>query len=209
MDLTTYHRKYIADLGGILLILFISYLFFSGLYYNLYWTFSPRPPILFRTDWKGSKIETLLQKATDQGYAYQVQLFQIYSNNKEENYVAILQRTIWYADLQNAESAWGDTSKVNSQIYSENYHWPYSMNVGASFSDESYIELPVNISIESSLRCDDQDDQRICAYFGHHEHWVTHIWFMSEDKSILTRELMYELISKAVNIILEAHPPAQ
>lgn len=213
MKSTNHLKRYALDIGGILLLLLIGFVLYTGLWRNLYWMLTPRPPVLLHTEWENSRIDSLDEIVTKNGYEYKVDLLHTYLDDNEQSFIAVSQTTNWYTDLQNAQYAWQNPqAEISKETYDRYTFWPFSMKNEATFLAEFYVKsLPPDISIPSSLRCYDWDEIRhTCAFFGYYEHWFTQIWFRSTgDNNVLTDELMFELIEKAVKIILEAPPPVQ
>lgn len=212
MKSTNHLKRYALDIGGILLLLIFGFVLYTGFWRNLYWTLTPRPPVLLQTEWEGSSMDLLNNRVIGNGYEYKVELIdRYYVKNNNWVLVAISQTTNWYTDSRNALHAWQNPhGEINEDTYRRLSKLLFDVNNRAVFLNEFYAKpLPADIPILSSLRCYDWDESlRICAYFGYYEHWFTQIWFRgSGDKNVLTDELMFELIEKAVKIIIESPPP--
>lgn len=204
--------RYIVDIVCILFVLSVGIAVYSSSWRKLYWALTiPYPPVISDEDWPGSTIKSLERQASYGGYQYSVLLSRPYSHEGLETFISVNNITNWYRNPQDVIGNWNspeaifDKSRYDTYSF---YQFEYSdRDFLAGFYD---ISLPADLAIPSTLKCRDWDEsRRTCVYFGYHEHWFTQIWFMSEDKSVLTEELMNELIEKAVKIILETPTPTQ
>jgi hypothetical protein len=211
----------VADLAGILLLLLVGYVYYSGYGQRLYWMDTPRSPVLLPMDWESSTMDWLSVGAEEEDSTVDpnssaVKLSRIYDNNTTHDTADIEQTTTWYANIQDAKSAWQNSRKeVNRQTAYGYPFFPLNMDTTGtpSLLDQFYtIPVPTNVSIPSSIFCYDYPyykiKRRTCIYFGYYEHWYTQILF-GENMDRLNDKAMFDLIEKAVQIIKTAPSPKQ
>ncbi len=202
--------SYAIDISCILFLLFIGVMTYTSSWHKLYWSITiPNPPVLSNEDWQGSTIKSLRKKTSYNERQYEVWLSHSYAHENTTTFISINHITNWYRNSQDLITT---LRKLESTLVRRNYDM-YSF-YQFEYDNEDFlagfheISFPTNVTIPSTLKCRDWDDNHhTCVYFGYYEHWFTQIWFMSEDKSVLTEGLMNSLIEKAVKIILEAPPP--
>jgi hypothetical protein len=210
----------IADLTGILLLLLVSCVYYSGYGQRLYWMDTPRPPVLLPMDWEGSTMDWLYIGAEEEDSTRDPNSsIIILSRNNTYHTTDIAQITTWYANTQDAKNAWQDPRKEISkgELYKKAYPFiPDDMDITTDSLLEQFYTLPIpsDISIPSSIFCYnypyEEFNHRTCIYFGYYEHWFTQIWFgFREEIQYLDNKTMFELIEKAVHISKTAPSPKQ
>lgn len=194
---------------GVLLLLLIGFALSTGVWLDLYWLIVPRPPVLSSRELQGSTMASLYERSIEGGYEYETELYRVYRSGNERNLVSIKQITTWYMSSDDSINAWQNPiNKVDDHTYYSYTFRLFDVGDKSSFDKFQKITLPNNMTIPSILYCQDWNERRrTCVYFGYYQNWFTQIWFRSEDKSILSQELMNDLIKKAVRILLEAPPP--
>jgi len=208
----------IADLAGILLLLLVGYVYYSGYGQRLYWMDTPRPPVLLPMDWEGSTMDWLSVGAEEEDSTVDpnssnIALSRIYDKNHIDT-ADIGQVTTWYTNTQDAKNAWQNPQEEISRLSMYTF-LPHNMDTTntSSLLDQFYtIPIPSDVSIPSSIFCYNYPyhaiKRRTCIYFGYYEHWFTQIWF-GENMDRLNDKAMFDLIEKAIQIIKVAPPPAQ
>jgi hypothetical protein len=209
----------IADLTGILLLLLVSCVYYSGYGQRLYWMDTPRPPVLLPMDWEGSTMDWLYIGAEEEEDSTRDpnSSIIILSRGKPYHTADIGQITTWYVNTQDARNAWQNPRKEISKggLYINRYPFlPDDMDMTTDSLLEQFYTLPIpsDISIPSSIFCYnypyEEFNYRTCIYFGYYEHWFTQIWF-GGGVGRLNDKAMFDLIEKAVQIIKTAPSPKQ
>jgi hypothetical protein len=158
------------DQLGILLALVIGTagLIFIFLLHDPILDLAPQIPMLSPQDWPGSYAnQELSVRETVLAWNEERKFFQTLLLN---NYV-ISQEAVWYADPSKAAASW--------QRFVMEYEATHN-NEQASVV--SFTDNAINKEPESTLFCraegiPNADDQHVCVYFAHWEHWVTQVMF--------------------------------
>lgn len=204
-----YLKKYIIDFTKTLSLIVIGYVFVSGIWQDLYWTMIPRLPVLTNHDIGNFSTSQTSKRQTENGYLYTTDLYYVVRKGDIRNVVTIEQTTAWYIDVKDAINAWQNPmDAINESTYPVYAFSVFDME-DKNFLDDFYV-VPVydEIEVPSLLKCHDEDESfRVCIYFGRAEHWFTQIMFVSENKNILTEELMNNLIEIAIKIIFNTPQP--